>query len=377
MTRYAPGDTIGDTWVVVRALGAGSMGSVYRCRNALLQGVSAAVKVLPVDRDDAHALARVEREVQALGRLRHPNIVGLRGFGADGADGPCWIAMDLVEGNDLSTQLGRGAPPTPLALTWIEALCGALLHAHQHRVYHRDIKPSNIVITPTGPVLVDWGVVLHEDRERLTRAGAVPGTVPYFPPEVFQSGQVVKPVLCDLYAMGVVCFEILTGFRAFPMDPDLTTDQNNGRIIQKKLTGEALDPTDAPPALRRLVRALTAPDPAQRLADPDQIRALLQDARRATPKAATPAPTMPPTPPPTPPDQMPPPTRSTTGGRRQRPPGRQVDVGEPPSGVEWMIALLGAAAILAASAWVYLVYTGQAPDLDWLLAWFDFVPEGR
>ncbi|MCB9677820.1 MAG: serine/threonine protein kinase [Alphaproteobacteria bacterium] len=259
-----PGDRIGD-WIVEARLGAGGMGTVFRCRNALADRIRAAVKVLHPD-DPEGFRERFVREVEALEQLEHPGIVRVKGWGED-ERGWLWLAMDLVEGEDLGARLKRGPLGVEEAVAVFRTLAGGLAHAHSRSVFHRDIKPANILLQDGGGAkLVDFGIAMQADRTRLSMAGVVAGTPAYLAPEVF--GGTPQAQRLDVYALGQVLYEALTGRSAFPEPDGMTTTARIAHVAGSKLRMEPLDPGDAfPEPLRRLVRLATHPDPNQRVQD--------------------------------------------------------------------------------------------------------------
>jgi len=275
------GDRIGD-WDVQELLGEGGMGAVFRCTNAMSDRILAAVKVIRPERlDDARE--RFIREVEALYSLRHPAVVRVHSWGQDSERGLLWMAMELVEGQELA-ELVSGRP---LERTRIAPVFGSvaegLLHAHERGVFHRDLKPSNLLVVPSGQgVLIDWGIAAHEGRTRLTGKGLAVGTPAYMAPEVFD-GPRSDPALIDVYALGQVLFEALTGREAFPSEPELSTGQQVVRIMGAKLAGRPLDPGEAAsPGLRDLVLRSTEADPTRRLPDMASFVDLLRDATSGT-----------------------------------------------------------------------------------------------
>ena len=278
------GDRIGD-WVVERALGAGGMGAVFRCHNALTPRITAAVKLIGTD-PGGEARERFLREVEALDQLHHPAIVRVKGWGEDPARSAVWLAMDLVEGEDLARRLERGALSEAEAEALLRALADGLGHAHRAGVFHRDIKPANIVLPPGGgALLVDFGIAVASDRTRMTQAELVVGTPLYMPPEVFD--QHPEPRLVDVYALGQVLCEALTGRPAFATPKGMTSGVALANLMGQKTNAGPLDPgSGAPERLRALVRAMTAPDPRERLPTMEAAVALLD----ATPTAAVPPP---------------------------------------------------------------------------------------
>lgn len=200
-------------------LGAGGMGRIYRGVHNLL-GTPVAVKLLaPSLASDVVLRKRFRREAVALSRLRHPGIVSLLDFGSDGAD--LYAVMELVEGAPLG-QLARAHDdklPLARAAAIIDQLLAALEACHDAGVVHRDLKPDNVMVTEEGGVdrvtLLDFGLAhgAQLDGEKLTNSGTVHGTPEYMAPEQCRGEDVGPPA--DVYALGVVFFELLTGTAPF------------------------------------------------------------------------------------------------------------------------------------------------------------------
>ncbi len=262
------GDRIGD-WIVIDVLGEGGMGAVYRCRNAMSDRIEAAVKVIK-----PHSLKdeteRFVREVESLDALRHAAVVRIKGWGEDLQRGVLWLAMDIVRGDDLEKVLARGPLDVATARRVFASVADALRHAHQRGVYHRDIKPANIILGDDGhPWIVDFGIAVQKGRTRLTAMGTVPGTPAYMAPEIFSGESRPDPVKLDVYALGQVLHEAITGRFAFPDASDsISTGQALVSLMGRKLKAEALDPgPEFPDDLRALIRNATEPEPDDRLAD--------------------------------------------------------------------------------------------------------------
>ncbi len=259
-----PGDRIGD-WVVESVLGEGGMGSVFRCHNALTPRIRAAVKVLKPDHFD-DVRVRFMREVEALDGLNHPAIVRVKGWGEDPVHGTLWLAMDLVDGVELTERVRRGPMPDAELQAVFSQLAAGLAHAHERHIFHRDIKPANILLREAGPVLVDFGIALDADQSRMTARGVVPGTPAYMAPEAFRGDP--DPRLLDIYAFGQVMHEAAVGGELYPADGTMSTTQRIGQIAILKTQVEALDPgASASPELRAIIAEATAPMPEQRIAD--------------------------------------------------------------------------------------------------------------
>jgi len=262
------GDRIGD-WIIVEPLGAGGMGSIFLARSVLSERVRAACKVMHA-RDGITTRERFIREVDTLASLNHPAIVRVLSGGDDPARGLLYLFMEYLEGEDLRRRLSRGPLSVSEAFNVFRQVGSGLQHAHGKGVTHRDLKPANIMLGTDGSArLVDFGIAAAEGRTSLTREGTLPGTLPYIDPVAFSGG---KPdfKLGDIYALGVVLWESLTGRMAFPEEADVSAGQQMVRMMRLKLESEPLDPGPAfPDALRRLVMRATEPEPEQRLASMD------------------------------------------------------------------------------------------------------------
>ena len=291
------GDRIGD-WVVEEPLGEGGMGAVYRVHSALTARLQAALKVLKTT-SEPEARARFVREAESLSTLSHPAIVRVMSFGEDPARGLPYLAMELVHGETLKTRLQRG-PLTPAeAVTAFAPLASALEYAHASGIFHRDIKPANVVLCRDGSVkLVDFGIATSDGVDTLTTGGHL-GTLPYLPPEVFR-GEPASGQAIDVYGVGLMLYEALTGARPYAVPPGLTPAGIAAAIGKKKLEQQSFDVGDAfPEALRSAVLQATHPLPALRPSMPvlreaiDSLRATVSD-RRGRKKQKAHAPVAPP-----------------------------------------------------------------------------------
>ncbi|MDF2776457.1 MAG: pknA 4, partial [Geminicoccaceae bacterium] len=218
---FAPGTRLG-AYELVGLLGTGGMGEVHRARDTRL-GRDVALKVLPEEvASSPERLARFEREARIVASLNHPNIVTLHSI--EEADGIRFLTMELVEGRSLADLLTPAGLPLAQVLDLMIPLADALSAAHEKGVVHRDLKPANVMMTHEGRVKVlDFGVaklISAGDRPRsedtsspLSMAGEILGTVAYMAPEqVF--GEAVD-ARSDIFSLGVLVFELLTGQRPF------------------------------------------------------------------------------------------------------------------------------------------------------------------
>ncbi len=203
---------------LLEPIGRGGMGVVFKARQRAL-GRLVALKQIRAGLDaDPSELLRFQTEAEAAARLAHPNIV--RVFDVGVQDGSPYIAMELVEGNSLAQRLGAGPLQPPEAAVLVEKLARALDHAHVHGVVHRDLKPANILLTADlTPRIVDFGLVKFEGAAALTQTGAIIGTPRYMAPEQSVGGPAGYAV--DIYALGVILYECLTGSPPFDADTPL------------------------------------------------------------------------------------------------------------------------------------------------------------
>ena len=205
-TRVGPGARIG-RWTLLRLLGAGGMGQVYLARDEQL-GREVALKLVDPGGNEARR-RRFLRELTAAARVRHPALVPVHEAGEAG--GWAFLAMDVVPGEPLDALLERGPLPAREAARLVAELARALAALHAAGVLHRDVKPGNVLVdAERHPRLVDFGVALLADEERLTRTGAAVGTPAYMAPEAL-AGQSGVDERLDVYGLGSVLYEALTG----------------------------------------------------------------------------------------------------------------------------------------------------------------------
>jgi eukaryotic-like serine/threonine-protein kinase len=220
-TRLKAGARVGP-YELLAELGAGGMGEVYRAHDRKL-GRDVALKILPTSfAADPERLRRFAREARLLAALNHPNIAAI--YGLEESGGVRGLVMELVEGEDLSQRIARGAISIDEALPIAKQIADALEAAHEKGIIHRDLKPANIKVTPDGNVKVlDFGLakVLGGDGAApdlpdldRTHEGMVLGTAAYMSPEQARGHPVDKRT--DVFAFGAILYEMLAGHRAFP-----------------------------------------------------------------------------------------------------------------------------------------------------------------
>ena len=276
-------------------LGVGGMGEVYRARDTRLDREVAIKIVPPAFKDDSHRLARFEREARTLASLNHPCIGAI--YGLEEAAGVTALVMELVEGDDLSQSIARGPIPIGDALPIARQIAEALEAAHEQGIVHRDLKPANIKVRPDGAVKVlDFGLAKALDPSpsgadlmnsptlsaRATMMGTILGTAAYMAPEQARGKTVDRRA--DIWAFGIVVYEMLTGRRPFGGDDVSSTLAS---VLKDDVSWQAL-PGDVPPPVRRMLRRCLEKDPRRRLSAIGDARIELEDAI-ATPAEPPPA----------------------------------------------------------------------------------------
>jgi len=270
---------------LVEKIGEGGMGVVWKATDTTLDR-PVAIKILPdLFAEDPERLARFEREAKLLASLNHPNIAAI--YGLHEAEGVRFLAMELVEGEDLARRLARGAVPMEEALAVGRQVAEALEAAHEHSVIHRDLKPANIRITPEGKVKVlDFGLAKAVDVESVpespslsptmttagTRAGVILGTAAYMSPEQARGKAVDRRG--DIWAFGCVLFESLTGRQVFSGE---TVSDTLAAVLRAEPEWAALPP-ETPSKIRDLLRRCLHKDPRQRLRDIGEARIAVHEA---------------------------------------------------------------------------------------------------
>jgi len=282
------GTTLGP-YEILAPIGAGGMGEVYRARDTRLER-EVAVKVLPeAFAHDPERLARFEREARLLASLNHPNIATL--YGLENADGQHLLAMELVEGEGLDAVIARGAVPVDEATAIALQIAEGLEAAHELGIVHRDLKPANVKVRPDGAVKVlDFGLAkaweARPDEGSLSRsptitsnhtqAGVILGSAAYMSPEQARGKVVDKRA--DIWAFGVVLFEMLTGKRLF--EGETVSDVLAG-VLRGEIDWSSL-PVSTPPAVERLLRRCLERNPKNRLRDVGDARLVIDEVLSGT-----------------------------------------------------------------------------------------------
>jgi len=291
---------------ILAAAGEGGMGEVYRARDTRLDR-TVAVKVLSArlgDRPDLQK--RLEREARTISKLTHPHICALYDVGQQG--GVDFLVMEYLEGETLSHRLVRGPLAIEQTLKYGVEIAAALETAHRQGIIHRDLKPGNVMLTKSGAKLMDFGLAklveqpapvamalsemanaptLPSEEKKLTDEGVVVGTFQYMAPEQLEGKE--ADARTDLFALGMVLYEMATGRPAF-------TGRTKASVIAAILSSEpppisSLQPL-APPAFDRVVRTCLAKDPEERFETAHDVKLALKWVAEGGSQAGLPAPVM-------------------------------------------------------------------------------------
>jgi len=274
-------DTLFDgRYRIQRKLGAGGMADVYLAEDQEL-GRRVAIKILNGRHaNDDQFIERFRREAKNAAALNHPNIVSIYDRGE--AEDTYYIAMEYLDGRTLKELIvSRGAAPVNVAIEYARQILSALRFAHRHGIVHRDIKPHNVLVDGEGRVKVtDFGIA-RAGTSQMTETGSIVGTAQYLSPEQARGGEVDPR--SDLYSLGVVLYELLTG--KTPFDGETPVE-----IAMKHLSTAPEPPSklrpDVPPALDKVVLRALAKDPNDRYQSADEMEADLERVARGAPVSA-------------------------------------------------------------------------------------------
>ncbi len=267
-TTIVPGTKLGD-YEVVRLLGSGGMGEVFRAHDSRL-GRDVAIKVLPsfLSRDPDR-LRRFQQEARAAAALNHPNILAVHQMGTH--EGAPYLVSELLEGSTLREQLVRGPLPVRKAVDYGVQIARGLAAAHEKGIAHRDLKPENLFVIKDGRVkILDFGLAKLTQAEKPsehtaptmgaeTEPGVVMGTVGYMSPE--QVGGRPADYHADIFAFGAILYEMLSGRRAFQKP---TSAETMSAILNEEPPGISQILPNLPPALARVVHRCLEKNPEQR-----------------------------------------------------------------------------------------------------------------
>ncbi|MBP1627927.1 MAG: hypothetical protein H6Q00_2402 [Holophagaceae bacterium] len=258
---------------ILRSLGNGAMGEVYLAHHPVIGREVAIKTILPgVARGD-DAEARFRREATAAGKLNHPNLVTIYDFDKD--QGVLYLVMEYVKGEDLEDLIRNRSLSQSQFLEVLAQVCDGLGYAHRNGIIHRDIKPANVRVMQDGKRLqakvMDFGIARMEDSN-MTSTGIVMGTVSYMAPEYIQSGKASN--LTDLFAVGVMLYECITGIKPFPGD--------NTTTVLFKIVSENPKPVDLEaiqgisPSVRDILDRALSKEPGRRYQSAEELAKALR-----------------------------------------------------------------------------------------------------
>jgi serine/threonine protein kinase/Tfp pilus assembly protein PilF len=268
---------------ILEKLGEGGMGVVYKAEDTRLKR-SVALKFLPSAVSDDAARKRFVQEAQAASSLDHPNICSIHEVD-ETPDGRLFIVMPCYEGETLQARIERGPMDIPEALSIMTQVVSGLSKAHERGIVHRDMKPANIFVTRGGLVkIVDFGIAKLSGRTEVTRTGETPGTAAYMSPEQLRGEDADRR--SDIWAIGVILYELLAGRRPFAGAYDYA-------IVYAVMNEEPKQPSvfrrDLPADLERVVLKAMAKSPAERYQDAESLVAALEACAPSVADAAPPS----------------------------------------------------------------------------------------
>src|SRR6266852_4399533 len=291
----APGTKLGP-YEITAPLGAGGMGEVYRAKDARL-GRDVAIKILPKEMSaDPARKQRFEREARTISGLNHPNICTLHDVGSH--DGLDYLVMECVEGETLAARLQKAPLPLEHVMRYGAQIADALDKAHRAGIVHRDLKPGNVMLTASGAKLLDFGLAKPAATQisgltltsavptnPVTQEGTIVGTFQYMSPEQVEGKELDGR--SDIFSLGAVLYEMVTGQRAFKGKSQLSVAS---AILEKEpATISSLKPM-TPPALDHAIRRSLAKEVERRWQSAADLAGELQWIAEAGSQAGVPAP---------------------------------------------------------------------------------------
>ena len=267
------GQKINDRYEIIKTIGEGGMANVYLANDTILDR-KVAIKVLRGDlSNDEKFIRRFKREALSVSNLSHPNIVEVYDVGEE--DGNYYIVMEYIEGKTLKQLLQkRGALTLNEVIDIMTQLTDGLAHAHEAYIIHRDIKPQNIMIEDNGLVkITDFGIAMALNSTQLTQTNSVMGSVHYLPPE--QANGKGSTVKSDIYSLGILMYELLTG--SVPFKGDTAVEIALKHMKEKIPSIRKQNPT-IPQSVENIVLKATAKNPKNRY---DNVRDMYKDLQTA------------------------------------------------------------------------------------------------
>jgi serine/threonine-protein kinase len=284
MSDLKPGTVIAMRYRIVKRLAQGGMGTVYRAHHLGL-GHDVALKVLPQEEASLERSMRFEREARAVAQLDHPCCVRVLDYGQTD-DRLRYLAMELLRGPSLAEELEAHGPlPVAQAVRYATDLLKALAHSHSRGVLHRDVKAANVVLAERSgiqrAVLIDFGLARSHTDTGVTAANVCVGSPSYVAPERLVGRS--YDGRADLYAVGVLLYEMLSGVRPFRGNTPVEIARQHVQCVARPLGG--IRP-EVPPALAAVVVKAMAKDPDKRYADAEAMLSAMEDVDRAEAEAA-------------------------------------------------------------------------------------------
>ena len=274
----SPGVTLGGRYRLDERIAGGGMGDVWRGTDEVL-GRTVAVKILlPALLDEPGFAERFRGEARTMATINHPGVVDVYDYGSD--QQLAFLVMEYVEGDALSRTLSRVGRLTPArTMALVAQAADALQAAHENGIVHRDVKPGNLLVRPNGTlVLTDFGIARSALVGQLTAAGSVLGTASYISPE--QAAGDVATSASDVYALGVVAYQCLSGHRPFDGATPIEIAMKHVRDTPRPLPG------DIPPPVRAIVDRALAKDPKARWPSASAMAAVARQAAASLTAAA-------------------------------------------------------------------------------------------
>jgi serine/threonine-protein kinase len=289
-TALAGADLVGGRYRIVRWLGGGGMGRVYEALDTELE-LKVALKVLNAA-TAGEALERFRNEVRLTRQIQHRNVARMYDIGVH--EGQRFLTLEMIEGDPLTRELGRGPMPWARLAPIAEQICAGLAAAHAVGIVHRDLKPDNVLVERAGGrvVITDFGIARRDTDAGLTQVGTVVGTPRYMAPEQLAGRDL--DARADLFSLGVMMYELASDARPWDGDNAIAI-----AVAQATTAPEPLRAPHLPAAAAALIMKCLALEPAERPASADELRAAIAavSVGAAPPRAASPAPEPPRAPP--------------------------------------------------------------------------------